>query len=369
MNPTTPSDAGTSVSDPQRILIVRLTAVGDVIHGAPVLCALRDRFPDATIGWVVEGGGGDLLEGHRALNELIRVPRHWYKSPRQILALRKRLQALEFDTTVDLQCLTKSAVPAWLSGAGRRLGVGGTNGREFSKWFNNILTDVDADHVIHHYLGILKPLGIEVQTPASGGVKTVGFDSVRFDLEQHDADVAFADRTLEKLELTPKHFAVLNPGAGWASKLWPPERYGAIAQRLLADHGLPTLAVWGGPDERPLAETIAHTSGGAAQVAPPTTLRELGALCGKAAMFLGSDTGPMHLAVAVGTPAISLHGASQANWCGAYGPCNLALQAQYAEGSYGQRRRDDNTAMRALTVDTVAAACDKLLTLNDRAAA
>jgi len=364
MNPLT-----SEVRDPERILIVRLTAVGDVIHGAPVLCALRDRFPDATIGWVVEGGGGDLLEGHRALNELIRVPRHWYKSPRQILALRKRLQALEFDTTVDLQCLTKSAVPAWLSGAKRRLGVGGADGRELSKWFNNVLTDVDADHVVHHYLSILKPLGIGLRRGASGQVQPIGFESIRFDLEQHDADTQFAKQTLDQLSLTPGQFAVLNPGAGWESKLWPAERYGAIAQRLRADHGLPTLAVWGGPGERPLAETIANSSDGAAQVAPATSLRQLGAICRQSAMFLGSDTGPMHLAVAVGTPAISLHGASQADWCGAYGPGNLALQAEYVEGSYGERRRAGNAAMRALTVDTVAAACDKLLSTPRQVAA
>ncbi|MEM6799153.1 MAG: glycosyltransferase family 9 protein [Planctomycetota bacterium] len=341
---------------PERILIVRLTAVGDVIHGAPVLCALRDRFPDATIGWVVEGGAADLIEGHRALNHLIRVPRRWYKSPRAVLDLRRRLRQLAFDTTVDLQCLTKSAAVAWLSGAKRRLGVGGTDGREFSKRLNNTLTLVNADHVVHHYLGICKPLGIGVERG-----QPVGFDSIRFDLEEHDADAAFADQTIEELGLEPRRFAVLNPGAGWASKLWPAVRYGQVAERLLADHGLRSLAVWGAPDEKPLAKAIARNSAGAAVVAPATSLRELGAVCKRAAMFLGSDTGPMHLSVAVGTPTISLHGPSQAEWCGAYGPENLALQAQYTGGSYSDRRQADDEAMRAITVASVAEACDRLL--------
>lgn len=343
---------------PERLLIVRLTAVGDVIHGTPVLNALRDRFPDAFIGWVVEGRGADLLEGHRALNQVIRVPRRWYRSPRAILDLRRRLRALRFDTTVDLQCLTKSAAAAWLSGAKRRLGAGGSDGREFSKRLNNVLANVDADHVVHHYLGIAEPLGIGL---AGADRRPSGFDSIRFDLELHDADAAFAEQTLRSAGLASGGFAVLNPGAGWASKLWPAERYGQVAQRLESDHGLRSLALWGGAEERPLAETIVRHSADAAVLAPPTTLPQVGALCRHARVFLGSDTGPMHLAVAVGTPTISMHGASDANWCGAYGPGNLTIQAEFADGSYGQRRRADNAAMRAITVDRVADACGELL--------
>lgn len=351
---------------PERLLIVRLTAVGDVIHGAPVLCALRDRFPDAFIAWVVEGRGADLIEGHRALNEVIRAPRRWYRSPQAIWRLRNQLRPYAFDTTVDLQCLTKSAAVAWMTGAKQRLGVGGSDGREFSKQLNNVLTNVNASHVVNHYLGICKPLGIEL---ADAEQRPVGFDSVRFDLELFDADATFATQTIKQLGLEPSRFAILNPGAGWASKLWPAERYGEIAQRLAADHGLKSLAVWGGADEKPLAETIVANSNGHAALAPSTTLRQLGALCRQGRMFLGSDTGPMHLSVAVGTPTISLHGASDARWCGAYGPGNLAIQAEFADGSYGERRRADNSAMRAITVDRVSQACDQLLSSRRSTAA
>lgn len=344
---------------PERILIVRLTAVGDVIHGTPVLCALRDRYPDAHIAWVVEGGAGDLLEGHRALNELIRVPRRWYRSPRAVLALRRRLRASAFDTTVDLQCLTKSALVAWLSGAQQRLGVDGADGRELSKWFNNVLTPVNEDHVIHHYLGILQPFGIKL-----GGANKdpVGFDSVRFDLEQRDEDANFAETALADCGLGGKSFALLNPGAGWPSKLWPADRYGELAQQLAADHGLSSLVVWGGQEEQLLAETIVQCSGGTAQMAPPTTLRQLAAICRRASLFVGSDTGPMHLAVAVDTPAVSLHGPSRAEWCGAYGPTSTTVQAYYQEGTATERRTADNAAMRAISVDDVMQACSRVLT-------
>src|SRR5688572_14348411 len=145
---------------PRRILIVRLSAIGDVIHGVPVLCALRSAFPEAFIGWVVEGRAGDLLEGHPALDELIRVPRGWLKSPREVWRLRRRLKSCQFDTTIDLQCLTKSAIAAWLSGAPRRIGKAGVDGRELSRWFHNELVRAGGQHVIDHYLDMLRSLGI-----------------------------------------------------------------------------------------------------------------------------------------------------------------------------------------------------------------
>lgn len=117
-----------STPPPQRILIVRLTALGDVIHGVPVLCALRDAFPAAHIAWVVEGRVAEFLQGHPALDEVVAVPRRWYKSPREISKLTKRLRASRYDTTIDLQGLTKSSALAWAAGATRRLGPGGGGG-------------------------------------------------------------------------------------------------------------------------------------------------------------------------------------------------------------------------------------------------
>jgi len=331
-----------------RILIVRLTALGDVIHGLPVATALRNHFPNANISWAVEGRGADLIEGHPDLDSIIRLPRHWSRSLGSIRSVRRLLRKQSFDVAVDLQCLTKSALVAWLSGAKRRLGVAGADGREFSKWFNNELTNVKASHVVEHYLQILKPLGIE--SPA-----------VEFKVAEQPADADFAAQTLAQLGLAGSGFAILNPGAGWPSKLWPANRYGDLANRLLHTHGIKSLAVWGGTDERPLARDIAESSGGAAVIAPPTTMTQLAAITRRANLFVGSDTGPMHLSVAVGTPTISLHGTSRGDWCGAYGPSNIRLQDHYQDGTARERRSADNIAMRAIEVDTVAEACGQLL--------
>jgi lipopolysaccharide heptosyltransferase I len=337
-----------SADRPPRILIVRLSALGDVIHGLPVACALRAALPEATIGWVVEGRNAELLARHPAIDHVIVAPRRWLKSPRAILDLRRRLRQLQFDVTIDLQCLTKSAVAAWLSGARRRIGKAGDHGRELSRWFHNELVAAGGRHVVDHYLELVAPLGIERP-------------KVRFDLPEQMAEARTADDYLRSEGLSRRRFAVLNPGAGWPSKIWPAERYGSVAARLRAAHGLASVATWGGAEERPLAEAIVAASGGACHLAPPTTILELAALCRRAALFVGSDTGPMHLSAAVGTPTISLHGPSRAEWCGAYGPGNIRLQAEYEDGSANYRRQAGDAAMRAITVDMVVAACDELV--------
>lgn len=338
-----------------RILIVRLTAIGDVIHGIPVLCALREAIPNAFIGWVVEGRMGDLLVGHPALDELVKVPRRFWKSPRALWQMRERLRELQFDVAIDLQCLTKSALTAWLSGAPRRIGKAGIDGRELSKWFNNELIEPGGTHVIEHYLGMLRPLGIGAgstpQTPPP----------VRFDLRETAEDARAVDEFLRQRGLAGRPFALLNPGAGWPSKMWPVVRYAAVARHLGQQHGMPSVALWGVPQERPMATRIVDKSARYAHLAPPTTMRELAALCRRAALFVGSDTGPMHLAVAVGTPAISMHGPSRAEWCGAYGPQNIRLQVRYESGSATKRRTANDSAMQEISLNMVTQACDQLL--------
>jgi ADP-heptose:LPS heptosyltransferase len=289
-----------------------------------------------------------VLEGHPALDQLIRVPRRWLGSPREVWRLLRLLRGLQFQVSIDLQGLTKSAVAARLSGARRRIGKAGSDGRELSRWLNNELVLAGGGHVIEHYLDLLRPLGIE--SPA-----------VRFDLPERPADAKTADAFLRSAGLAAGRFAILNAGAGWPAKLWPAERFGELARRLSFSHGLASVAGWGGVGERPLAEAIVAASGGTARLAPPTSLGELAALCRRAALFVSADTGPMHLAVAVGTPTISLHGPSRAEWCGAYGPGNIRLQGPCAADEGYKRRQADDSAMRAICVDTVAEASARLL--------
>jgi heptosyltransferase I len=329
-----------------RILIVRLSAIGDVIQTMPVACALRERFPDAFLAWAVESRAAALLRGHIALDELIELPRGWLKSPGGVWRLRRRLRALQFDTAIDVQSLTKSAVLAWLSGAKRRIGFGNPGGRELSKWFNNVRVDPETVHVVDRYLELLRPLGIDSPT-------------VRFQVPEHAQDRAAAENTIGQLGIAAG-FAIVNPGAGWPSKLWPTDRYAAVARHLAEKWQLPTLVVWAGNAERAMAEQIAAAAP-TAVVAPPTTLPELAALARRAKLFIGSDTGPLHLAAAVDTPCVGLYGPWPAARHGPCGPQNTALQKMFFEGSARARRTAPPIYMESITTEMVCEACDQLV--------
>lgn len=338
----------TLAPNPQpRILIVRLSAIGDVLHGLPVLCALREAMPQAFLGWVVEGVSAQLLRNHRALDELITVPRKWLKSPRTVLGLRRQLRALRFDVAIDMQGLTKSAVAARMSGARVRIGYDGHDGRELSRWLNNTLVTASGTHVIDRNLELLKPLGIAVP-------------EVHFNLDDTPQDFASAQSMLAERHLR-EPFAVINPGAGWPSKVWPAERYAAVANFLGKHHAMRSLVVWAGDQERTWAEQIVAGSGGFAVLAPKTSLRELAAVTRQAALFVGSDTGPLHLAVAVGTPSVGMFGPMPAERNGPYGPLHVPVQNMCLTGTSRDRRGAGPESMAAISIEDCCAACEQIL--------
>jgi len=328
-----------------RILIVRLSAIGDAIQSMPVACALRERFSQAFLAWAVESRAAALLRGHEALDQLIELPRGWLKSPGGVWRLRRQLHALRFDVTIDVQGLTKSALLARLSGARRRIGFGNPGGRELSKWLNNERVDPQATHVVDRYLELLEPLGIESPT-------------VRFQVPEHETDRATAEKIIEQMRLEGG-FAVINPGAGWPSKLWPLERYAAVARHLGSAWDLPALVVWAGPAEQAMAEQLATAA--TVRVAPPTTLCELAALARRAKLFIGSDTGPLHLAAAVDTPCVGLYGPWPAARHGPYGQRHIALQKMFFEGPTRARRTAPAVYMESISDAMVCEACDCIL--------
>ena len=156
-------------------------------------------------------------------------------------------------------------------------------------------------------------------------------------------------------------YAIINPGGSWDSKLWPTQRFAHVARHLGDWHNLPSQIVWAGDRELDWARTIVAGSGGHARLAPATNLVELAALLRGASLFVGSDTGPLHLAVAVGTTSVGLYGTTRPADCGPYGPRNVALQQRYHGGNSRECRRANNDAMREIIVDQVCLTCDRLL--------
>jgi lipopolysaccharide heptosyltransferase I len=329
-----------------RILLTRLSAIGDCVHTMPLVGALRERFPQATIVWVTQAAPASLLAGYPGLDEVLVVPRNWLQSPREVLRIRRELRARRFDWAVDPQSLTKSALLGWLSGARCRIGFAAPQGRELSLWLNNIQAQCQREHVVEKYLELLRPIvGDHKLTP-------------RFELPVRSLP------SIERLLAQPpwtRDFAVLNPGAGWDSKLWLPERFAAVARHLAEQHRLPSLVVWAGDRERTWAECIVTSSAGSATLAPETNLPELAELLRRAKLCVACDTGPLHLAAAVGTDCVGLYGSTRPSVCGPYGPRHASVQAYYQEGRARERRRAENNAMQAIAVSQVTTACDRVL--------
>ena len=330
-----------------RILIVRLSAIGDVIQGLPVLCALRDRFPQAMLAWVVEEPAAELLRGHEALDQLIELPRKWLQSVRTVQDARRRLRAVKPDIAVDVQGLTKSAVAAWLSGAKRRIGFGGRDGRELSQWFYTERVLATSQHRIDSYLEILRPLGIE--SP-----------QVRFEILERRPD-RIAAKEMVRQAGCQGGFCLIHPGAGWPSKRWPPDRYATVARHLGEERGLPSMVLWAGEEGRSWAEAVVTGSEGHARLAPAISLIRLAALCRRARLYLGSDSGPLHLAAAVGTPSVGLYGPWPADRHGPYGAGHVTVQKMVCQGSTRRRRHASSEFMEAIDVESVCEACDRIL--------
>ncbi|HEX5106078.1 MAG TPA: glycosyltransferase family 9 protein [Pirellulaceae bacterium] len=331
---------------PQRILITRLSAIGDCVHTMPLACAVRDCFPGARIVWAVERGAATLVATLAEVDRVLIVPKDWLHSPQAIWQLRHELVAEQFDLVLDPQSLLKSSALGWLTGARRRIGFAPPVGREIAPWLNSERVQSRAVHRVERYLELLQPLGI-------------GLPPVRFGLRvAADADALAA-------EVIARHdcqagYAVFSPGAGWDSRLWPIERFAEVARRL-AERDLVSLVVWGGQRERQWAEQIVGAASGAAILAPQTTLLQLTALIRRARLFVGCDSGPLHLAGAVGTPCVGLFGSTRREATGPYGPGHTLLQAAYDDSGDRKRPGADNWAMRQISTQMVIDACIQIL--------
>ncbi len=336
------------LAHPPRILIVRLTAIGDCLHGLPVLCALRDALPGAHLSWVVEGRTADLLRRHPDLDAVVQVPRKWLKSPLAIWRARRQLRALRPDVAIDLQGLTKSAMAAWLSGAPTRIGFSGRDGRELSRWLNNSLVEPLTTHVVDRSLELLRALDVAA-------------DEIRFGLPRLQDECPAITRYLRDRGLAGG-YALVNVGAGWPSKRWPADRFAEVARYLGERYHLRTVIAWAGGEERLWADQIVVSAGAFAHIAPPTTLTELAALCQQAKFFIGCDTGPLHLAAAAGTPCISLFGPTNARRNGPYGDEHIVIQkVRWDNADRKSMRHGDNTSMLAIEVEDICAACDAMI--------
>lgn len=308
------------------VALVKLSSLGDVVHALPVAAALRAAKPEARLTWIVERREAALLRGNPALDAILPVDtRGWRRArgPRALAAvagaltaLRRYLRSARFDAALDLQGLIKSGVLTAATGAPLRIGFAAAHCREpLSALFTNrrVAPPPAARHVVDRYLALLHPLGIR-DAPAEFHVPTDAAAEARVEAFFAAAGLKARDRVV-----------VLNPGAGRGDKRWPVAGFRALAARLADEAGAHVLALWG-PQELPWAREIV-AGARRAVLAPPTDLGELIAVLRRASVVVGGDTGPLHLAAALGAPCVGLYGPTAAERNGPYGRGHRALQS------------------------------------------
>jgi heptosyltransferase-1/heptosyltransferase-2 len=339
----------------ERILVIKMSALGDIIHALPSLAALRRLYPSAKISWVVEPQFASLLPGQPFIDDLVIFEKNKLKRKSLpgmmgfLWRMRKDLHTRNFDLVLDLQGLMKSTLIGLLSGCRNRIGYWEL--RECSSFFTKPIYGANAKgHIIQRYLDVIRSLG-----PVP--------DEISFPLPDYSGPRAKLAESLRSRGLTGP-LALLFPGAGWVSKLWPVEKYAALAGKLSAD-GL-SVAIGGGVDDGSLASGIIAKSPEPKplDLTGQTDLTSLMALVSLASVALGSDTGPLHLAAATGTPTVSLFGPSSGERAGTYGPLSRYV-ATTAPCSPCFKRccRKTFICMEMIEVERVHLTCSEVLTM------
>lgn len=333
------------------------------MHALPLLDALRRGFPTAHIGWLVEEAAATLLEGHPQLDRVWVAPRRevqtllrereWGKAFRRWRESRHALREVNWDITIDVQCNLRSSLWAWASGAPRRIGFAKSFAKEGAHYFTTeqVVVSAEPQLKVERNLELLRPLGIDTT-------------DARSQLPIPESDRAFA-RDVRSQHRGP--LIALHPGVSGfgAFKRWAPERFAALAKRLSDDYGARALITWG-PGEQALAERVVAASDEAAVLAPATrSLRALGALYEVCDVVVAADTGPLHLAAALGVETVGLYGPKDP---GIYGPWNgrtgkkaTTVWKQVHCSPCKLRQCDDVICMPAITVDDVQDALARFL--------
>ena len=336
-----------------RILFIRLSAVGDVINTLPALEALRRGFPGAVIGYAVEDRAHDLISNHPSVDRVhlyrrrrwaryLHQPVHWAEAFQEFSAYVSGIRRERYEIALDFQGNLKGAMHGVLSGARRRVGFSRGHCKENNYFFNNehVTPPGGTEKInrVEKFLSLVCHLGVPVA-------------SASYRLPETREGRARVDAFLSRHQI--RDYAVIHPGTSdfGALKRWRPERFAELAERIGRSTPLRPVISWG-PGERPLAEQIVAGSGGAALLAMETmSILDLAELIRSARLYVGCDSGPLHLSSAVSTPSVALFGPKDPRTYGPYNPRHrVVLKGELGQGS-----------MEAITVDDAFAAVQDLL--------
>ncbi|MBI4684148.1 MAG: lipopolysaccharide heptosyltransferase II [Nitrospirae bacterium] len=294
---------------PQKILVIKPSSLGDIVHSLPFLNTLRESFPRSEIHWVVARGLEGLLEGHPMINKLWIINKDEWKKIRKVKGTIKEIRALfsllkreKFDLVVDLQGLMRSSILAAATGASLRIGF--KEAREGSRMFYTHRVTGGRDiHAVDRYLKIAEFLGCDISE--------VQFPFPLFELSTF------------KLQL-PEEYAVIVPGARWKTKRWPPERFGELASMLPL-----RFFVAGSKSDMDIADRVVKNSkGNAVSMAGKTSIKELIELMRRARVVVSNDSGPMHVAAAFHVPVFAIFGPTNPLRTGPYGSGHFIIRKE-----------------------------------------
>jgi ADP-heptose:LPS heptosyltransferase len=335
-----------------RILVVRLSSIGDVVHTTPMVAALLEAGHE--VAWAVEPASSPLVASLRGLDQLFVLPQASAYDWNDRFRLARALRNFNPDVAIDAQGLWKSAFWTWLSGAPRRIGWMADQRRESSS--SVMLTETVACtpqdvHMIDQHHTLLLGLGIDDR----GGRK--------FPFVLPDEATAMA---ADFKTATSHPLALIAPGGGWENKLYPAESWGQVASGL-ASMNLAPVVLWG-PDDEKRADAVVEASRGTARRAPATSLLELAALARVSRLFLAADTGPLHIAGAMGAPLVGVFGPTDPSRNGPWSRDDEVVRRVPACAPCHKRNCDTHRdIMKKVPVDAIlAAASRRLATLKNQ---
>ena len=318
----------------QRFVVVRLGSLGDIVHTFPAVAALRESFPQSNIVWLTHPRWTHLVTSSGLATEIWPADSRDLRSVREVI---RKLRSQRWDAAVDYQGLWKAAFLPFFGGIRKRIGFSSKSVREYG------VPILYTDRVDANSAHVAEQNGeLSVCADAQRGIAT-------FSLSVNESDAAQVKRDLDHKGIT--RYVVLSPGGGWRSKCWPAERFGVLAERIERETGLRCVVNYG-PGERELANSVLVHSGQARAIAYDGELGPLMALLRNAECLIGGDTGPLHLAVALGTPVVALFGPTDPRRNGPFPPGDLVLRSANASTTYSRTNETDSSLL-ALSVDAV----------------
>ena len=348
---------------PVEILIVKLSAIGDVVHTLAFLDVLHQNFPKAKIDWLVEEGAAGVIEGHPAIRRVIISKRKsWQRNLgedrrlgqvfREVLSFRNDLRQHRYDWVIDLQGLLKSGVLVWFSRGDRKVGMSGA--REGAWLFlkePSVRVNYEQ-HAIDRYLEVAGHLDCE-------------WDRWDGRIPVSETNGRSVDQMLSDDGFDGGNLVAINPMARWETKLWEPELFATLADRILQDFS-GRIVFTGSKDDRPIIDNIAsNMKHRPLNFAGRTRLKELASLYDRCRLLVTTDTGPMHMAAAMGCPVVALFGPTSPLRTGPYGSKHRVMTSGAACGPCFKKTCHEWSCMRDITVERVHDAVKQVLSREE----